>query len=192
MTAQWDKNGEARTALLKDEAAGISSIITGMGSLSYGELAGERIKLGVLLHDPEEEHDCFSDNTHFSHYYDILGIKNVYTGTYKTINGNTLSGPSLAHLLAKKNTHIAKELNASIKQSLAAAQIVVDSAEKEGIAYDQLIAEGNTNGNAKVMGIVEALLKQTEAIEAAVVALNIQKIEFEGSDSLDSPDSIFQ
>jgi putative iron-regulated protein len=192
MTEQWTKNGAARAALLKDEPAGISSIITGMGSLSYGELAGERIKLGVLLHDPEEEHDCFSDNTHYSHYYDILGIKNVFTGTYKTISGKTLSGPSLAQLLAEKNHNTAKELNTAIDQSLAAAQIVVDSAEKNGIAYDQLIAEGNTSGNAKVMGIVEALLKQTEAIEAAVVALNIQKIEFEGSDSLDSPDSVFQ
>lgn len=192
MTAQWKKDGAARIALLNDQEAGISSIITGMGSLSYGELAGERIKLGVLLHDPEEEHDCFSDNTHFSHYYDILGIKNVYTGTYTTINGKTLSGPSLEKLLAHKNNNIAKELNTTINQSLAAAQTVVDSAEKHGVAYDQLIAEGNINGNAKVMAIVEALLKQTEAIESAVLALNIQKIEFEGSDSLDSPDTIFQ
>lgn len=192
ITAQWEQGGAARTTLLKNEQAGLSSIVTGMGSLSYGELAGERIKLGVLLHDPEEEHDCFSDNTHFSHYYDILGIKNVYTGTYKTIEGKILSGPSLAKLLAKKNHRTAKELNTAIKQSLAAAQVIVDSAEKEGIAYDQLIAEGNTSGNAKVMAVVEALLHQTKAIEAAVTALGIQNIEFEGSDSLDSPDSIFQ
>ena len=53
-----------------------------MGSLSYGELAGQRMKLGLLLHDPEEEHDCFSDNTHNSHFYDALGIRNVYLGRY--------------------------------------------------------------------------------------------------------------
>ena len=28
------------------------------------------MKLGLLLHDPEEEHDCFSDNTHNAHFYD--------------------------------------------------------------------------------------------------------------------------
>ena len=49
------------------------TIFTGLGSLSYGELAGERMKLGLILHDPEEEHDCFSDNTHNSHYYDEVG-----------------------------------------------------------------------------------------------------------------------
>ncbi len=54
--------------------------MTGLGSLSYGELAGERIKLGLMIHDPEEEHDCFSDNTHASHFFDALGIRNVYLG----------------------------------------------------------------------------------------------------------------
>ncbi len=192
MNQQWTTNGAARAELLKDEQAGIASILTGMGSLSYGELAGERIKLGVLLHDPEEEHDCFSDNTHNSHYYDILGIKNVYTGSYRTTTGKTLSGPSLASLVAKKDATIAKELDSKINASLAAAQVVVDSAEKDGVAYDQLIAEGNDAGNTKVLNIVEALLDQTQSIEAAVSALNLQAIEFEGSDSLDSPSAVFQ
>ena len=53
------------------------AIVTGIGSLSYGELAGERMKLGLMLHDPEEEHDCFSDNTHNSHYYDVVGMQHV-------------------------------------------------------------------------------------------------------------------
>ena len=52
-------------------------MLTGLGSLSYGELAGERMKLGLLLHDPEEEHDCFADNTHNSHYYNIVGMQAV-------------------------------------------------------------------------------------------------------------------
>ena len=66
---------------------------TGLGSLSYGEMAGERMKLGLLLNDPEEEHDCFSDNTHNSHYYDVIGIENVYFGRYKRIDGTMVVGP---------------------------------------------------------------------------------------------------
>ncbi len=68
-------------------------MLTGMGSLAYGELAGERIRLGLLLNDPEEEHDCFSDNTHNSHYYDALGIKNVFMGQYGRVNGELVGGP---------------------------------------------------------------------------------------------------
>ncbi|MGB0969212.1 MAG: imelysin family protein, partial [Halocynthiibacter sp.] len=60
MTAEWADDGEARGTVLGDENAGIVAMLTGMGSLSYGEQAGERMKLGVLLNDPEEEHDCFS------------------------------------------------------------------------------------------------------------------------------------
>lgn len=77
MAAQWAEGGDARANVMADEQAGLSAIVTGMGSLSYGEQAGERMRLGLMLNDPEEEHDCFSDNTHNSHYYDGLGIQNV-------------------------------------------------------------------------------------------------------------------
>ena len=61
MVANWTPDGPATKHAQGDAKAGIAAILTGMGSLSYGELAGERMKLGLLLHDPEEEHDCFSD-----------------------------------------------------------------------------------------------------------------------------------
>ena len=70
MVAAWSEGGAARTELA---TLGVPAILTGMGSLSFGEVAGERMKLGLLLHDPEEEHDCFSDNTHISHLYDAVG-----------------------------------------------------------------------------------------------------------------------
>ncbi len=63
-----------------------------MGSLSYGELAGESMKLGLLLHDPEEEQDCFSDNTYNSHYYDMVGIMTGYTGNYTRLDGTKIDG----------------------------------------------------------------------------------------------------
>ena len=67
-------------------------MLTGLGSLSYGELAGERMKLGLILHDPEEEHDCFSDNTHNSHYYDEVGMIAIYSGSYKRSDGSVIEG----------------------------------------------------------------------------------------------------
>lgn len=99
MTAQWQAEYEARKTLLADETAGIRAILTGMGSLSYGEMAGQR-PLGLMLHDPEEEHDCFSDNTTASHFYDVVGIRNVYTGSYTSPDGKVISGPALGDLVA--------------------------------------------------------------------------------------------
>jgi putative iron-regulated protein len=78
MVQQWARGGRARKQLAAD--GGVSAILTGLGSLSYGELAGERMKLGLLRHDPEAEHDCFSDDTHNSHYDDVLGTRAVYLG----------------------------------------------------------------------------------------------------------------
>jgi putative iron-regulated protein len=45
-------------------------MLFGMGSLSLGELAGERMKVSLEANSPEDEQDCFSDNTHNSHFYD--------------------------------------------------------------------------------------------------------------------------
>ena len=192
MTRQWEKNGAARLALLKDKQQGISTILTGMGSLSYGELAGERMKLGLMLHDPEEEHDCFSDNTHNSHYYDALGVRNVYTGNYTRIDGRKMTGPSVSELVAAKNAAVDKDLRAKLDDTMAKMQVLVDSAEKQGVAYDQLIGEGNREGNAKVMAAIQALLVQTRAIEKAVNALDLTPVSFEGSDSLDAPGKVWQ
>src|SRR5690606_29949356 len=88
MAAAWAEGGEGRAAVTADPNAGLMAMLTGMGSLSYGELAGERMKLGLMLNDPEEEHDCFSDNTHNSHYYDGLGVRNVYLGSYTRVDGS--------------------------------------------------------------------------------------------------------
>jgi putative iron-regulated protein len=57
-------------------------------------------------------------------------------------------------------------------------------------SYDQMIGEGNEAGNKVVQDVVDALLAQTKAIERAVAALDLKSIEFEGSDSLDNPDSV--
>ncbi|MEQ8695672.1 MAG: imelysin family protein, partial [Bauldia litoralis] len=110
MVANWQADGAAREAVLADPAAGVATILTGMGSLSYGELAGERMKLGLLLHDPEEEHDCFSDNTFNSHYADQLGIRNVYTGHYRRIDGSVVEGPAPADLIAETDADLAREI----------------------------------------------------------------------------------
>ena len=190
ITDQWSQQGEARKELLGgDPAAGLISIFTGLGSLSYGELAGERMKLGLLIHDPEEEHDCFSDNTHNSHFYDALGIRNVYLGRYRRIDGSVVAGASPADLVKEKAADIDTALRASIDKTLSAMGEIVLRAERIE-AYDQMIGEGNDAGNAVVQAAIDALLEQTRAIERAVASLKLKSIAFEGSDSLDSPKKV--
>jgi len=192
MVGNWGADGEARKGLLEgDPKAGISTILTGMGSLSYGELAGERMKLGLLLHDPEEEHDCFSDNTHISHLYDVVGIRNAYRGSYTRVDGSKVEGPSVADLVKAADPAIDTELSGKLDVTVAAMEAIQTRAVG-GEAYDQQIGEGNAAGNAAVQAAIDALVDQTKSIERAVSVLKLDAIAFEGSDSLDSPDKVFE
>ncbi len=191
MTAQWQDGGAARAAVLSDEDAGINAIFTGMGSLSYGEQAGERMKLGVMLNDPEEEHDCFSDNTHNSHYYDGLGVQNVYLGAYTRVDGSVVSGASLAELVAAADADVDAALKADLESTMGELGELKAAADG-GFAYDQMLEQGNAEGEELIMSAVNALVTQTKSIERAVAALGLDDIAFEGSDSLDDPDAVFQ
>lgn len=190
IVAQWSEGGAARKDLLEStDKKVLATIFTGLGSLSYGELAGERIKLGLMLHDPEEEHDCFSDNTHNAHYYDIVGIKNVYTGHYERIDGSTVNGSSPSDAVRAVAPEIDKKILQALENSVAAASALKTRAETVE-AYDQMLAQGNEDGNAIVAALADQLIAQTKAIEGALNALGLDPIVFEGSDSLDNPSAV--
>ena len=43
-----------------------------------------------------------------------------------------------------------------------------------------------------IEAVIAALLEQTKQIEQVVSALDLGSLEFEGSDSLDDPEAVFQ
>ncbi|MCD1616709.1 peptidase [Salipiger manganoxidans] len=191
MAAAWAEEGAARAAVTADPDAGLVAMLTGMGSLSYGEQAGERMRLGLMLNDPEEEHDCFSDNTHNSHYYDGKGVQNVYLGEYTRVDGSTVSGPSLRDLVAETAPELDVEMTAKLEATMQALGAIKTAAEG-GMAYDQMLDPANAEGEALVMAGVDGLIDQTRSIERIVTALSLDSIAFEGSDSLDNPGAVFQ
>ncbi|MEM6618235.1 MAG: imelysin family protein [Pseudomonadota bacterium] len=191
MASQWDEDGAARATLTGDVDAAIVAMLTGMGSLSYGEQAGERMRLGLMLNDPEEEHDCFADNTHNSHYYDGLGIQNVYLGEYVRVDGSLVSGASLSDLVAANSPDLDTDMKAKLAATMFALARIKTAAEA-GFAYDQMLEAGSAAGEALIMGGVNGLVDQTRSIERVVAALDLNQIAFEGSDSLDNPDAVFQ
>ncbi len=188
MVGNWTAAGAARAAL---KTSGLAAILTGMGSLSYGEVAGERMKLGLILHDPEEEHDCFSDNTYISHLNDAIGVQNVYLGKYTRLDGSVVSGPSLSELVAARDPKLDTELKGLLDATVAKMNLMKvrgDTVEK----YDQMIAEGNVEGNAVVQSAIDGLVAQTRGVERVVALLKLDDVTVEGSDSLDNPDAVFQ
>jgi putative iron-regulated protein len=190
MVEQWKPAGAARNAVMADNGqAGLVALFKGLGSLSYGEMAGERMKLGLLIHDPEEELVCFSDNTHNSLYYDAVGIKNIYLGSYKRTDGTVVSGPSASDLVRAKSPETDERTRAALEATIDHMSAIVKRAEA-GEAYDQLIGEGNVDGNAIVEAAISALIAQSKELERGIAALDLKAIEFEGSDSLDRPGKV--
>lgn len=152
--------------------SGLRKMLFGMGSLSLGELAGERMKVALEANSSEDEHDCFSDNTHNSHFYNGKGIQNVYLGEYTRVDGTKISGPSLSSLVAKADPATDATVRADLEATQTKLQAIVDQANK-GKRFDQLIAAGNTEGNQIVRDAIASLVKQTGAIEQAAGKLGI-------------------
>jgi len=189
MVGNWQQDGAARKAL---DETGLAAILTGMGSLSYGELAGQRMQLGLLLHDPEEEHECFSDTTAVAYLQDTIGIRNVYLGHYKRLDGSMVEGASLSALVAAQDPALDTELRGLLDATVTqfrAMRARADTVE----AYDQMIGEGNTEGNAVVRAGIDALIAQTRGIERVVSLLGLDtRVTIESSDSLTNPEAVFQ
>ncbi|WP_419896494.1 imelysin family protein [Roseomonas sp. USHLN139] len=192
MLDQWLPGGAVRQRLAASAPAQVLTVmLTGIGSLSYGELAGERMKLGLMLHDPEEEHDCFSDNTHASHRGNIRGMVAVWRGEYRRLDGSTIRGASLRNLVDRTDRRLREEMDARFAATEAAFDAIVRRAETKE-AYDQMLAEGNREGNATLQAGIDALLAQTRSIERVVAAMKLPAISLEGSDSLDEPGKVFR
>lgn len=189
--ANWSADGQGRADVTADATNGLVMAFTGLGSLSYGEQAGERMKLGLMLHDPEEEHDCFSDNTHNSHYFDGLGVRNVYTGRYVRVDGSVVSGPSLQDLVNEKDAALGASLTSDLNATMLALGDLRTAAEA-GTSYDQLLAAGNSAGEALIQESIDMLVAQTRNIERAVALVGLEGVMVEGSDSLDNPTAVFE
>ncbi|MFF7708164.1 imelysin family protein [Pseudomonas sp. NPDC007930] len=184
MVGQWapgNTNNYRATLVAEPAEAGLRKMLFGMGSLSLGELAGERMKVALEANSPEDEHDCFSDNTHNSEFWNAKGIRNVYLGEYKRTDGTLLSGPSLSSLVAKADAPTDATLKADLAATEAKMQVIVDKAN-QGEHFDQLIAAGNDAGNQVIRDAIAALVKQTGAIEQAAGKLGISDLNPDNAD----------
>jgi len=154
-------------------------MLFGMGSLSLGELAGERMKVALEANSYEDEHDCFSDNTHNSHYYNALGIQNVYTGTYKRIDGTELSGASLSDLVVADKPELNEALTAQLDASVAALGHMKQTAEQaeNPVTFDMMIAPDNAEGAKIINDAIAALVEQTGSIEQVAAVVGVDSLE---------------
>ncbi|MBA3625212.1 MAG: iron-regulated protein, partial [Methylibium sp.] len=102
----------------------LRKLFVGLGSLSRGELAGERLEVALATRDQEDEHSCFSDNTHRDAVTNALGIENVWLGRLRRADGGVLKGPSLHDWVARRDAALAERTSQQIAASVRAAEAI--------------------------------------------------------------------
>jgi putative iron-regulated protein len=146
----------------------LRKMFVAMGSLSRGELAGERLEVALASQDQEDEHSCFSDNTHRDAVTNAKGIENVWLGRFVRADGSTLQGPSLRDLVAAKDAALADKTTKQLRTSVEAAEAIP-------APFDRAIVAGSA-GRPKVEATIRSLTAQSNDIVAAAAAVGIAKL----------------
>ena len=131
----WNPEGEDnyRAAFIaRDTDEAFTNILTGIGVLATAELAGERMFVAYDNQDQEDEHSCFSDNTHRDVITNFMGIRNVYVGEYTRVDGTVVSGVGIADVIEAVNA----DLNADV---LATLEEVDTLSQDIFVPFDQAI-----------------------------------------------------
>lgn len=169
---QWQKGSKNnyRSRFEKGGQESLRKILVGLGSLSRGELAGERLEVALASRDQEDEHSCFSDNTHRDAVTNALGIKNVWLGEYKRLDGTLLQGPSLQQLVATRNAELAAKTGQQISASVKAAEAIP-------APFDQAIqGERNPEARSKIQVTIDSLTQQSKDLVEAASAIGIHQL----------------
>jgi putative iron-regulated protein len=137
----------------------VRRMLQGMGSLSGAELAGERMTTALDNRDQEDEHSCFSDNTHRDLYLNALAVENVYLGRF-----GAMDGPGIDDLVAARDP----ALDTRMKAELTAA---LDAIEAIPPPFDQALVTDSSR--TLIMSAITALQTATDTIVEIATLLGI-------------------
>jgi putative iron-regulated protein len=150
LVAAWDLSDPAsyaNTFINADPKTSLKKILNGIGTLSFGELAGERMFVAVDEMDQEHEQSCFSDMTHLDVLANNQGIVNVLFGDYQVIaftapheqswqidanSGAFAKGPSIYSYLVEYRPALASRLR-------NVTQTTVKSLQQVPVPFDNAI-----------------------------------------------------
>ena len=162
------QNSNFRAAFLSQEPnEALRQILVGIGTLSRSELAGERMAVALESSDQEDEHSCFSDNTHVDIIRNAQGIQNVIEGRYVRSNGMVMAGPGVLSLLQDGRK---AELHRVMRNAMAAVHTIQPPFDREIVT---------PIGRQRVQAAIHALRAQAEATVNAAADLGIANLQVE-------------
>lgn len=172
MVDAWAPNHDNyRKSFEATPALSIANIFNGVGRLAKGELAAQRMAVPLALHAQEQEHSCFSDNTHRDLWLDMQGIVNVYTGEYTRVDGSKISGLGLTDFVKAQNATDDQKM----QTLLASAQSTLKTIE-DNKPFDWLIDGANPSGNVIVQNSVTAISAVADWVSQIAHDLNLSNV----------------
>lgn len=139
-------------------AEALRRMLQGMGALGGAELSGERMTTAYDNRDQEDEHSCFSDNTHRDLRANAIGIQNVYLGKYGT------DGAGIDDLVTARDPELATRLAGELAASIAAIEAIP-------APFDRALDDEAER--PKILAAVRALQAQTETVVEVATLLGI-------------------
>lgn len=163
LVQQWKSGGVYRTKFLAlPENDAIKNIYLGITTLVTAELPIERMQVALENADQEDEHSCFSDNTHRDIALNLQGVINVYQGKYGSIDG-----PSLEDLVKQADVTAYNETLTSLNSSTTKVAAIL-------IPFDLAISGGpDSVEGAKVKTAVQQLKNFGANLLAGAVKINV-------------------
>lgn len=144
-----------------DGREAVRRMLQGLGSLSGAELSGERMATAYDNRDQEDEHSCFSDNTHRDLRANAISLQNVYLGRYGTVDG-----PGLDELVREKDAALDMKMQQQLAASIAAIEAIPTP-------FDQALQD-DANGRVKIKAAIDALRTQTDTMVEVATKLEVK------------------
>ncbi len=163
----WTKGGNYRATFeaLKEEIA-LQNILNGIGFISNGEIAAERLD-PAIAEGQENEHSCFSDNTKQDMWANVNGINNVIIGSYTSKSGTKVNGTSLIELVNSINTEASNNLEAKASATIKKLSTLLETSGN----FDEIISKETEDSNGPAGQLSEALKDQGITIADAAFKL---------------------
>jgi len=162
----WAPNNTSnyRATFVAQPDHSLSLLLTGLGNYTKGELAGERMTVAYNTQDQEDEHSCFSDDTHHDIVYGHESIMNVYLGTYTRLNGQVIMGASVANLISEANGTLSAEMLYLLNDTKKKSRLIQSPFDQEII---------NADGRTRVLNTINALKAEADKLVEAAAAIGI-------------------
>ena len=159
----WEPGATYRTEFVanaNDES--VINALSGLGKMSKGELAGERINAGLESKERRDQHNCFSSTTLVDYERDARGIRDMFLGNF-----GSNDGPGFDELVAAKDKDLAAKIEAQLNLS-------IDSIKGISVPFEAAIAGADSDPNrAKLIDVRESLRTQGDMFGQAATALGL-------------------